>query len=162
MQKKVTPHKRFLGEMEAVVPLSRLLALSDPHYPKARPKGGRPRMLLETMLGVYFLQNWYALSDPMGAFYRRLKVSDLLYMIDPVHASPKGSMNDHLEKVSASSLPYAARLDAIEKVQGMCTAPQAWTAESWNFPAVWSHPGPWTGSDENLRLFGGLGFRSKP
>ena len=28
----------------------------------------------------------------------RWRVSDLLCMSDPVHASPKGSMNDHLER----------------------------------------------------------------
>jgi IS5 family transposase len=49
-----------------VVPWRCLLALIEPHYPKAGPKGGRPPMPLETMLRVYFLQNWYALSDPMA------------------------------------------------------------------------------------------------
>src|SRR5680860_644547 len=36
--------------MDAVVPWMRLMALITPHYPKAGPKGGRPPMLLETML----------------------------------------------------------------------------------------------------------------
>jgi IS5 family transposase len=66
MKKKVTRREQFLAEMEAVVPWGRLLALIAPHYPKAGPKGGRPPMPLETMLRVYFLQNWYALSDPMA------------------------------------------------------------------------------------------------
>ncbi|RDC67731.1 IS5 family transposase, partial [Rhodovulum sp. 12E13] len=66
MKKKQTRRERFLAEMEAVVPWSRLLALIAPHYPKAGPKGGRPPMPLETMLRVYFLQQWYALSDPMA------------------------------------------------------------------------------------------------
>ncbi|MEY3309140.1 MAG: hypothetical protein RLZZ413_3178, partial [Pseudomonadota bacterium] len=66
MKKKVTRREQFLAEMDAVVPWGRLLALIAPHYPKASPKGGRPPMLLETMLRVYFLQNWYALSDPMA------------------------------------------------------------------------------------------------
>ena len=66
MKKKQTRRERFLAEMEAVVPWSRLLALIEPHYPKAGPKGGRPPMPLETMLRVYFLQQWYALSDPMA------------------------------------------------------------------------------------------------
>jgi IS5 family transposase len=52
--------------MDAVVPWEQLLGLVEPHYPKAGPKGGRPPMPLETMLRVYFLQNWYALSDPMA------------------------------------------------------------------------------------------------
>jgi IS5 family transposase len=65
MKKKVTRRERFLAEMDAVVPWDQLVALIEPHYPKAGPKGGRPPMPLETMLRVYFLQNWYALSDPM-------------------------------------------------------------------------------------------------
>lgn len=52
--------------MDAVVPLTRPLALIEPHYPKAGRKGGRPPMPLETMLRVYLLQQWYALSDPMA------------------------------------------------------------------------------------------------
>ena len=66
MKKKQTRRELFLAEMEAVVPWGRLLALIEPYYPKAGPKGGRPPMPLETMLRVYFLQNWYALSDPMA------------------------------------------------------------------------------------------------
>jgi transposase, IS5 family len=66
MKKKQTRREKFLAEMEAVVPWTRLLALIEPHYPKVGPKGGRPPMPLETMLRVYFLQHWYALSDPMA------------------------------------------------------------------------------------------------
>ena len=66
MKKKRTRRELFLSEMEAVVPWGRLLALIAPHYPKAGSKGGRPPMPLDTMLRVYFLQNWYALSDPMA------------------------------------------------------------------------------------------------
>ncbi|MFO0513393.1 MAG: IS5 family transposase, partial [Rhodobacterales bacterium] len=66
MKKKRTRREQFLGEMDAVVPWTRLVALIAPHYPKAGPKGGRPPMPLEVMLRVYFLQNWYALSDPMA------------------------------------------------------------------------------------------------
>ena len=62
MKKKVTRRKQFQAEMDAVVPWSRLLALIAPHY----PKGSRPPMPLEAMLRLYFLQNWYALSDPMA------------------------------------------------------------------------------------------------
>lgn len=66
MKTKLTRRERFLAEMDAVVPWGRLLALIAPLYPKAGPKGGRPPMPVETMLRVYFLQNWYALSDPMA------------------------------------------------------------------------------------------------
>lgn len=64
MKKKVPRRGQFLAEMDAVVPWMRLQALIEPRYLKAGLKGGRPPMSLETMLCIYFLQNWYALSDP--------------------------------------------------------------------------------------------------
>lgn len=61
-KKIVTKREAFLKEMEQVVPWSRLLKLIEPHYPK---KGnGRPPIPMEVMLRIYFLQQWYALSDP--------------------------------------------------------------------------------------------------
>jgi hypothetical protein len=66
MKKKVTRREQFLAEMDQVVPRGRLLAVIAPHYPKSVQKGGRPPMSLETMLRGYFLQKWYALSDPMA------------------------------------------------------------------------------------------------
>jgi IS5 family transposase len=59
---KVTKRERFLAEMNAVVPWPRLLALIAPHYPKG--ERGRPPMPLEWMLRIYFLQQWFNLSDP--------------------------------------------------------------------------------------------------
>ncbi len=60
MKKKQTRREKFLAEMEEVVPWTRLLALIEPHYPKRGARGGRPPMPLQTMLRVYFLQQWYA------------------------------------------------------------------------------------------------------
>jgi IS5 family transposase len=59
---KVTKRERFLAEMNAVIPWAQLLALIAPHYPK--PGRGRPPMPLEWMLRIYFLQQWFTLSDP--------------------------------------------------------------------------------------------------
>jgi transposase, IS5 family len=59
---KVTRRERFLAEMDAVIPWARLLALIEPHYPSDGL--GRPRKDLELMLRVYFLQQWFNLSDP--------------------------------------------------------------------------------------------------
>ena len=61
-KKMTTKRERFLNEMNQVVPWKRLLKLIEPHYPKAGK--GRPPMPMETMLRIYFLQQWYALSDP--------------------------------------------------------------------------------------------------
>lgn len=61
-KKKVTRRERFLAEMNAVIPWAELVAVIAPHYPT--PKRGRPPMPLETMLRIYFLQQWFDLSDP--------------------------------------------------------------------------------------------------
>lgn len=61
---KVTKRERFLAEMDAVTPWARLLALIAPHYPSDGL--GRPRKDLELMLRVYFLQQWFNLSDPQA------------------------------------------------------------------------------------------------
>ena len=61
-KKKRTKREIFLGEMEAAVPWARLEALIAPHYTKQRL--GRPQMPLAVMLRIYFLQQWYYLSDP--------------------------------------------------------------------------------------------------
>jgi transposase, IS5 family len=61
---KVTRRERFLAEMDAVIPWARLLALIEPHYPKGSQ--GRPPIGLERMLRVYFLQQWFNLSDPQA------------------------------------------------------------------------------------------------
>jgi transposase, IS5 family len=61
---KVTKRERFLAEMDAVTPWARLLALIEPHYPIDGL--GRPRKDLELMLRVYFLQQWFNLSDPQA------------------------------------------------------------------------------------------------
>jgi len=55
-KKKVTRREKFLTEMAAVVPWSRLMALNELHYPKMGSKGGRPAMALEVMLRIYCLQ----------------------------------------------------------------------------------------------------------
>jgi IS5 family transposase len=59
---KVTRRAKFLAEMDAVIPWSRLLAVIEPHYPKAAQ--GRPPHPLPRMLRIHFMQQWFNLSDP--------------------------------------------------------------------------------------------------
>jgi IS5 family transposase len=61
---KVTRRERFLAEMDAVIPWSRLIELIEPHYPNTGK--GRPPHELERMLRIYFLQQWFNLSDPQA------------------------------------------------------------------------------------------------
>jgi len=54
--------EQFLDEMEQIVPWEDLQALVKPYYPKG--ENGRPPVGLSIMLRVYFLQQWFNLSDP--------------------------------------------------------------------------------------------------
>lgn len=71
---KTTRRERFLAEMNVVIPWARLVALVEPHYPQAG--NGRRPMPLERMLRVYFMQQWFNLSDPQA--------EDALYDIEPM------------------------------------------------------------------------------
>jgi IS5 family transposase len=71
---KRTRREQFLAEMDAVIPWARVTALIEPHYPK--PGNGRQPMPLERMLRVYFMQQWFNLSDPQA--------EDALYDIEPM------------------------------------------------------------------------------
>ncbi len=59
---KTTRREKFLDEMERIVPWPQLCALIAPKYPKTGD--GRPPKELEMMLRIYFLQQWFNLSDP--------------------------------------------------------------------------------------------------
>jgi IS5 family transposase len=61
--RKRTRRDEFLAQMEHVVPWSKLCALIEPVYPRSEG-AGRPAVGLERMLRIYFLQQWFNLSDP--------------------------------------------------------------------------------------------------
>jgi IS5 family transposase len=54
--------KRFLAEMDAIIPWAQLLDLINRHYPKAG--NGRPPLGLEKMLRIHSLQIWFNLEAP--------------------------------------------------------------------------------------------------
>jgi IS5 family transposase len=55
-KRKCTRREIFMAEIEQVVPLQELLALIDPHYPRAG-RGRRP-CPLTSMLRIHLVQNW--------------------------------------------------------------------------------------------------------
>ena len=59
---KKTRKRKFLGEMEGVVPWKALVQIVEPHHPKART--GQPPVGIEIMLRIHYLQQWFALSEP--------------------------------------------------------------------------------------------------
>jgi len=61
-KKKKTRREKFLAEMDKVIPWEELIQIIKKYYPKAG--NGRQPMPLERMLRIYFMQQWYGLSDP--------------------------------------------------------------------------------------------------
>lgn len=59
---KTTKRAQFLSDMDRIVPWAELCELIAPVYPVAG--NGRPPRDLELMLRIYFLQQWFNLSDP--------------------------------------------------------------------------------------------------
>ena len=81
---KLTRRERFLAEMDAVIPWARLLALIEPHYPKAG--NGRQPLGVEKMLRIYFLQQWFNLSDPQA--------EDAIYDSESMRRFPRVELGD--------------------------------------------------------------------
>ena len=61
-KRKRTRKEIFLSEMDEILPWRELLKPLRKHYPSS--KYGRPPISLEVMLRIYFMQQWYSLSDP--------------------------------------------------------------------------------------------------
>jgi len=61
-KKKKTKREKFLEEMDKVIPWDHLIDEIRNYYPKAG--NGRQPMPLKRMLKIYFMQQWYKLSDP--------------------------------------------------------------------------------------------------
>ena len=77
---KKTRREQFLEEMDAVMPWAELFSQVAPHSSKGEM--GRKPVGFEILLRVYFLRQWFALSDP--------GVEDALY------ESPYPSGQSHL------------------------------------------------------------------
>ena len=73
-KKKKTRREKFLEEMDQVIPWEELIGIISPYYPGIG--NGRQPMPIERMLRIYFLQQWYGLSDPA--------MEDSLYDIESI------------------------------------------------------------------------------
>ncbi len=101
---KKTRKREFLEEMNRVVAWSALVALIEPHAPRART--GRPPFPVETMLRVHFLQQWFSLSRQheynamKKNIYEKLctsRASDNLRVLHPELV--EGYTEDELQKI---------------------------------------------------------------
>jgi IS5 family transposase len=118
---KTTRRAVFLAEMERVMPWSALCGLIAPVYPK--PGNGRPPVGVERMLRIYFLQQWFNLSDPAVGLYDSLAMRRFVVGIDlgrePVPDETTVCRFRHLlkhggtlEKAAAMGEPWLDQRDA--------------------------------------------------
>jgi IS5 family transposase len=61
---KRTRKREFLDDMSLVVLWAELVVLIAPYAPALGAKGGRLPVTMQTILRIYFLQQWFDLSDP--------------------------------------------------------------------------------------------------
>jgi IS5 family transposase len=98
---KVSRRERFQAEMDAVIPWPRLLRLIEPHYPKAG--NGRQPLGLEKMLRVYFLQQWFNLSDPQA--------EDAIYDGESMRRFARVELSDELASDESTILRFRHLLE---------------------------------------------------
>jgi IS5 family transposase len=112
---KVTRRERFLAEMDAVIPWPALLALVAPHY--AKPGRGRRPLPLETMLRVYFLQQWFDLSDPQA--------EDMLYDSESMRRFARVELGEDTVPDESTILRFRHLLERHELTAAMFDAVRA-------------------------------------
>ncbi len=109
---KVTRRERFLAEMDAVMPWARLLELIEPHYPKAG--NGRQPLGVEKMLRVYFLQQWFNLSDPQA--------EDALYDSESMRRFARVELGDDVVPDETTILRFRHLLEQHQLTQAVFAA----------------------------------------
>jgi IS5 family transposase len=109
LKREVTRRERFLAGMDAVIPWPRLLALIEPHYPKAG--NGRQPLGLEKMLRIYFLQQWFNLSDPQAG--------DAIYDSESMRRFARVELGDDLVPDEASILRFRHLLERHRLTQAI-------------------------------------------
>ena len=108
----VTRRERFLREMDAVIPWPTLHALVAPHYTVAG-RGRRP-LPLETMLRVYFLQQWFDLSDPQA--------EDMLYDSEAMRRFARVELGEDTVPDESTILRFRHLLEAHQLTAAMFDA----------------------------------------
>lgn len=88
VKKKTIRSKKFLEEMQLVVPWRMIVNIIEPYY--SNSKLGRKPMPLMQMLKIYCLQQWFNLSDPGAeeAIYDRLSFQNFLGLDLMIHPVP--------------------------------------------------------------------------
>ena len=98
---KATRRERFLAEMDGVIPWTRLRGLIAPHYSKAG--NGRQPLGMEKMLRIYFLQQWFNLSDPQA--------EDAIYDSDSMRRFARVELGDEVVPDESTILRFRHLLE---------------------------------------------------
>jgi len=112
---KVTRRERFLAEMDGVIPWPRLLGLIAAHYPKAG--NGRQPLGMEKMLRIYFLQQWFNLSDPQA--------EDAIYDSESMRRFARVELGDEVVPDETTILRFRHLLEQHELTQAIFEEIQA-------------------------------------
>ena len=118
-KKRVTRREQFLAEMEQVVPWAELEAVIAPVYPTGMR--GRPLIGLSRMLRVYFIQQWYSLSDEA--------VEDAIYDSQSVRAFVGVDLARESAPDATTLLKFRRLLEKNELTQRMFVAINATLTE---------------------------------
>src|SRR6266568_3058894 len=111
---KVTRREQFLAEMDRVIPWKQLLAVIEPYYPKAGQ--GRQPLGLEKMLRIYFLQQWFNLSDPQA--------EDALYDSESMRRFARVELGDEAVPDESTILRFRHLLEQQELTKTIFAAVQ--------------------------------------
>ena len=118
-KKRITRREQFLAEMEQVVPWAELEAVIAPVYPTGMR--GRPPIGLLRMLRVYFIQQWYSLSDEA--------VEDAIYDSQAVRAFVGVDLARETAPDATTLLKFRRLLETNELTQRMFVAINATLTE---------------------------------
>lgn len=105
-KKKTTRKERFLSEMNDVLPWDCLLQPILQKYPK--PGRGRRPMAADVMLRIYFMQQWYNLSDPA--------VEDSLYDVESMRRFAGVSLNNIPDETTICKFRHFLRRHGLTEV----------------------------------------------
>ena len=105
-KKKITRKARFLSEMNEVLPWDCLLQPILQKYPK--PGRGRRPIAAAVMLRIYFMQQWYNLSDPA--------MEDSLYDVDSMRRFAGVSLDDIPDETTIGKFRHFLRKHNLTQV----------------------------------------------
>ena len=112
-KKKTTRKERFLSEMNDLLPWEYLLQPILRKYPK--PGKGRRPIPAEVMVRIYFMQQWYGLSDPA--------MEDSLYDVESMRRFAGVTLDSIPDETTICKFRHFLEKHRLTEALFRCTAP---------------------------------------